>query len=298
MARWSSEMRGQVIDQRVMTIRDCALDVLGCNSVKEFLQYNTDRVATVTFLGGAGSRWINSVVAAQAKGEALDVDINKPRSLALIADLTRPGCRTPIGRYNLTAVEGIGTPFVSYKTNIKEMEYVVEQSGLANVRYISDPVSQWINTPLGHGHAMRFVLPSLGDSFHFIITNFGGDPNSRDTIITSLLVLAAMQKMDEELRPWGLMPTAYFINPPYPITLTGLAASFAEFSQHFDPKKGYSIPGNKGNDFGLDNIDTFLARIKRFRLLCVARPEEITSSVKEWKNIDGFLASMRVILGV
>ncbi len=335
-SRWENSPRGQVTNRHINSIRGDALNVLGYKTVQEFLNDNTGRIATVTFLAGAGTRWKGSVEAAQKRGEAKLFDPEKPRCLAPVEDLDRPGRTVPIGHYNLAAVGGIGTHFIVYSSHPDEIRSVAENAGLVGAKFFEQTKPENLELPLGHGDAMRQLLPELKDSFHFIITNFGGDPNSRETIITSLLVLAAMQEAEEEFRPCGIMPTAYFADPPFPIeidssglpkhfmhkklmegasssidkglpiqtnvgirvyTREGLDASVFHFWNFFHKKIGYKIEGNSTNEFGLDNIDKFMAKLKRFRLLCIARPEEIIGRVKKFEDIEGFLASMRVVLG-
>jgi len=326
--KWMSR-RGQI-----HSIRENALRVLDYAEPQKFLDDNKQNIATITFLAGAGSRWVKSVLSAKKRGEALDVDPDKPRCLAPVEDVINPGKKVPIGTYNLAALKGIGRHFVVYRTHLQEIKSMAHDAGLDDVTYFEQTVPGGASSPLGHGDALRQLLPALPDSLQFVITNFGGDPNSKETMITSLLVLAAMQRAKENLKPYGLMPTAYFANPTYPITVRkdGLPIDFAHrklkasppaadnkpaqtnvgirlymrgalkdvifhYEKYYDPQSGYKLDGNVGNEFGLDNIDAYLSKPGRFRLLCVARPEEIKGSAKTWENIESFVAAMKMILG-
>jgi hypothetical protein len=148
-----------------------------------------------------------------------------------------------------------------------------------------------------------------------VVTNFGGDANSRRTILSSLLALDALRAIGAEADM--LMPAAPLDSPAYPIGVEkdGLPRSFGhsklqgetsaarrsgpgytnvgvrvysarallEKAEHFRARywiegKGYSIPGNdpEGGEFALDNVDAALAEEGRARILAAARPEELT----------------------
>jgi hypothetical protein len=259
-------------------------------TVDAFLKGYKDRIATVTFLAGEATRWVNSIKAAQEKGLALNVDLEKPRCLAPVPDILGGG-EIPIGAYNLRAIKGIGKNIIVYRTHLREIKKMAEGEDIKEAIYVKEEFPGSFDMLLGHGDAMRQVLPSLNDSIEFVITNFGGDPNSRQTIITSLLVIAAMRKAETDLL--GLIPTSLVDNPKYPIRVdeNGLPVSFGHsrlmgrssianaqtnlglrlylreplsmivdevFRNFFDPKKGYLL--NQDNpEFGLDNIDMIMA---------------------------------------
>jgi hypothetical protein len=69
-----------------------------------------------------------------------------------------------------------------------------------------------------------------------------------------------------------------------------LAAAIEEVEEkYWDPKIGYSIPGNDpgGREFALDNIDALLAERGKARILAVANPEELTPA-KSFDEIEHF----------
>lgn len=301
-------------------VTESAVSFLGYRNPVDFVDQMRERVATVTFLAGAGSRWTKSIPPS--------INPSLPRCLAQVEDVTGPpGAKIPIGVYNLRAVKGIGKPFIVWGTHKELIEQMALQAGMADAVLVPQL------KPIGHGDAMKGVLPLLGKNIHYVITNFGGDANSNETIVASLAVLAALQAFGDKERPSGLLPTAFLDEAKYPINLDsegdpvsfghprlkegqqavpvsghsnvgvrlyereGLSSAVAYFMQYFrGTDAGYAIPGNKEATFGLDNIDDHLAGERKLQLACFAQKEEIISSVKQFGDIPGFLSAMRIIL--
>ncbi len=318
-----TSMRWHEAAQKLPTIRKEALAVLGCHDENAFLHYCQNRVATVVFLAGAGSRWVESVRLSQRT----DIDPEKPRCLAPIADIDNPEKQIPIGTYNLRAIQGIGQTHIVWRTHLSEISDMADNSGIINPNFSEQIVPPGFSSPMGHGDALRQIFPKFGDQIKFVVTVFGGDVTSRETILSSLMVMAAMQKLGRKQLPWGILPTTLIDNPVYFIEVDdkGLPTRFGhnkllagagqvdraqcnvglrlylkdaiapiiqEYAGTFDAEKGYQIAGNQGNEFALDNIDTRLAAEHRLRGLCIARPEEITP-VKNVLGLDAFLAAQR-----
>jgi hypothetical protein len=72
---------------------------------------------------------------------------------------------------------------------------------------------------------------------------------------------------------------------------------------HWTAERGYAIPGNApapddtfGGEFALDNVDAMLASEGRARLLCTARPAEL-SPVKSLADLGRFERDSRIVCG-
>lgn len=77
-----------------------------------------------------------------------------------------------------------------------------------------------------------------------------------------------------------------------------LIAAIEEVEEkHWNPKIGYSIPGNdpEGREFALDNIDALLAERGKARILAIANPEELTpaKSFDELEHFEGATDKVR-----
>jgi len=307
-----------------------ALSALGQRDIPEFLDSVKRKAAIVTFLAGSATRWVDSVEKAKARGDAANVDITKPRCLAPVPDILHKGLTVPLGLYNLRAIAGIGTPVLVYKRNLLDILYMARLAR-NDFTLLHDQVFGKDNQPLGHGDALRQLLPMLSPSIEYIVTVFGGDVTRRDTVIASLLTLIAMQDLRAN-RPAAILPVTCMREPKYPITMsdkgsplqfghtkltgagrtdkrapsnvgirvynrTDVQAVVSEiFSRHFDPDNGYSIPGNKTNEFALDNVDQVLAQQGSIRVLNICANEEITGSVKIWPDVPAFIEAQSVML--
>jgi len=183
--------------------------------------------------------------------------------------------------------------------------------------------------PLGHGDA-AWQCRGLFRAADYVIANFGGDANSRRTILSSLLALDALRASGEEVDL--MMPAAPLDSPAYPIGLDeeGLPRSFGHAkllgkaqaqgpgftnvgvrvysapalleklesfrSRFWVEGSGYAIPGNdpEGREFALDNVDAEMASEGRARILAIARPEELTPA----KSVDDIPAFERAVESV
>lgn len=326
----SSDWRKAGANKRKIT--GAALSALGHRDIPEFLGSIRRRTATVIFLAGAAKRWTESVQGAKARGEAANVDITKARCLAPVPDVLHKDLTVPLGLYNLRAIAGIGTPVLVYRRNLLDILYMARQAknDFAMLHYQSAPINDL--EPLGHGDAFRQLLPLLAPNIEYLVTVFGGDVTYRDTVITSLLTQVALQQLNARNRPAGLIPVTCLREAKYPIMignkglplqfghkkLTGAEASDktapsnvglriytradvqavvnSVVQRHYDPLAGYNIPGNKTNEFALDNIDQILARDGRIRVLNISSNEEIDGSVKTWEDIPKFLEAQSALL--
>lgn len=281
------------ISQRSTTnFQRCSREVLGIINDADLRSRVFSRTATVTLLAGAGTRWVDSLSGRELpQGYSSDM----PRCAYPVEDVTDPGKTIPVGAYNLRAVSGLGKHFIVWGSHKGSIENIVLQAGIEDAVFVEQSKKGFLK-PLGHGDAMAQVMPHLGPEIDFVIANFGGDANSRETILTSLLVLAAMQEAEEKLMPWGILPTTMVQGAKYPIGLNGdgfpvsfghqklkgaahssgemptnvgvrlysrrpLADAIDHFNlpEFFVPGSGYIIPGNTANEFALDNVDAYMS---------------------------------------
>jgi len=281
------------ISQRsISNLQRCSREILGISNDSGLQSKVFSRTATVTMLAGVGTRWLDSL-----KGRELPVgySLDMPRSTYPIEDVTRSGENIPIGSYNLRALKDLGRHFIVWGSHKDAIENIVRQAGIEDAVFVEQS-KKGFPKPLGHGDAMAQVVPYLDPEIKFVVANFGGDANSRETVLTSLLVLAAMQEVEEKLAPWGILPTTLVQGAKYPIGLNadgfpvsyghqklkGAADSSGEmptnvgvrlysrapmvdaidyFTQpeFFDPGSGYAIPGNAANELALDNVDDYMS---------------------------------------
>jgi hypothetical protein len=317
-------------------------------SVSDYAAHLAGRTICLTLLAGSGSRWIKSLAAAEAKGEGRGFDPAKPRGLFPVRDfLTLRSAplgpqggdlaalggglgaaggsgRIPIAAYALAAVRGLGRHLVV----VRGWEAQIEAEILAPLGIGPDERSFFtqeapFGKPLGHGDA-AWQCRALLRGADYVVANFGGDANSRRTILSSLLALDALRASGQEVD--YLLPAAPLEAPAYPIGLDpeGLPRSFGHAklqglkeaarglgytnvgvrvysapalverlegfrSRYWVEGSGYAIPGNdpEGHEFALDNVDAQLAAEGRARMLAVARPEELTPA-KSAEDIPAF----------
>ena len=206
-------------------IRRAALDVLGYMGVSQCLEALRPQVATVTFLAESGTSWINSL-----PGTQMNWDRAKPRCLYPVEDVLAPGTKIPIGVYNLRPLLGLGSNYIVWSTHEQEIDDLVNMSGLNAPQYFHQS-DRGFDKPLGHGDAMLQLMPYVSRDIKYVIANSGGDVNSRETIETSLMVLAAMQKSEDyRERISGILPTACVNDPIYRVKVgdNGLPTYFVQ----------------------------------------------------------------------
>lgn len=283
-------------------------------TVEEYAADLERRTVCLTLLAGSGSRWVKSLAAVAALAAGKRFDPARPRGLYPVRDFLRDSGEIPIAAYSLAATDGLGRHLIVVRGWEAEIDAeILAPLGIAptNRDYFTQEAPY--GKPLGHGDA-AWQCRSLWRDADYVVTNFGGDANSRRTILSSLLALDALRASGIEADM--LMPTALVESPAYPIAVGkgGLPLSFGHAKLHGDavPRaggagytnvgvrvysarallekterfhdvfwvegKGYAIPGNdpEGGEFALDNVDAELAVEGRARILAIARPEELT----------------------
>ncbi|MFW6362284.1 MAG: hypothetical protein ACOC0D_00435 [Spirochaeta sp.] len=291
--------------------------------------------AVLTLLAGSGSRWAASVQAAAEAGIPTGFDTRKPRGLFPVQNLLPSHiCNQktlPIAAYSLAAVKGLGSHIIMTSGYEREIEQeILQPLGFQPDTYRFQQQKLFQGKPLGHGAAALQAKP-FWEKYRYVICNFGGDANNRQTVKTALLALAGLDAAGENTGL--LLPAAFIENPAYTIKtdsqgrpiafhhakLTGreqasgrgwsnvglrlyrsedLAEALDQLhKQHWSSEYGYQVPGNQGNELALDNADAYLAERRRARLLAIAQPEEITPA-KTLDAIPGFLHAVSSLPGM
>jgi hypothetical protein len=198
----------------------------GHASVGDYVASLAPRTVCLTLLAGSGSRWVKSLAAAQARGEWAGFDSARPRGLYPVRNFLRGSGCIPIAAYALSAVHGLGRHLIVVRGWQKEIDSeILARLGIDPGERDFFTQQAPFGKPLGHGDAAwqcRDVLRGAD----YVIANFGGDANSRRTVLSSLLVLDALRSTGKEVD--FLLPAAPIESPAYPIGLDseGLPRSF------------------------------------------------------------------------
>jgi hypothetical protein len=308
-------------------------------SVDAYAARLAGRCVCLTLLAGSGSRWVKSLAAAAARGDSAEAkpssfDPAKPRGLFPVRDFLLGGERLPIAAYALAAVDGLGRHLLVVRGWENEIEAEILRPlgiGRADRDFFTQEAA--FGKPLGHGDAV-WQCRSLWKGADYVITNFGGDANSRLSILSSLLALDALRATGAGAEL--LIPAAHQESPAYPIRLdeAGLPRGFGHaklqgtsvaagpaasgytnvgvriysasallervesFRRRFWIEgQGYAIPGNdpEGHEFALDNVDAELAAEGRARILALGQTEELTPA-KSVEDIPAFEDAMRRVI--
>jgi len=315
-------------------------------SVSSAAAYAADlagRTVCLTLLAGSGSRWVKSLASAEARGEGRGFNPAKPRGLYPVRDFLSGTGLLPVAAYALAAVRGLGRHLVVVRGWEAEIDAeILAPLGVSPAKgpgrgpgwgpgeRVFFTQEAPFGKPLGHGDA-AWQCRSLWRGADYVVTNFGGDANSRRTALASLLALDALRASGRDVGL--LMPAAPLDSPAYRIGLDedGLPRSFGHAKLHGSSEapgpgytnvgvrvysaatllekaesfrerywiegSGYAIPGNdpEGHEFALDNIDAELAAEGRARILAIARPEELTPA-KCFEDIPAFERAMESVV--
>jgi hypothetical protein len=195
-------------------------------SVGDYVAELARRTVCLTLLAGSGSRWIKSLAAAEARGEGRGFDPARPRGLYPVRDFLSGSADIPIAAYALAAVRGLGRHLIVVRGWEAEIDAeILVPLGIAPAERDFFTQEAPFGKPLGHGDA-AWQCRALFRGADYVIANFGGDANSRRTVLGSLLTLDALRARGKEI---GLMmPAAPLDSPAYPIGLDeeGLPRSF------------------------------------------------------------------------
>lgn len=276
------------------------------------------RTVCVTLLAGSGSRWLASLEAGRASADpgtaarAAAFPPVMPRALFRVADHIsgRPE-GIAIAAYSVDAVDRAGKHLLVVRGWEEEIRReILAPLGIPSDRAVFATQELFRGKPRGHGDAAWQCRDAWKDA-RYVVTNFGGDPNSPLTVLSALLALDALLAAGERVDL--LLPAAPAIDPAYPIrfdargypvsfghaklrggsgsggtgyTNVGLRVYRAEAlfrmsatvrDRWWNGESGYAIPGNDpaGGEFALDNVDLMFAGAGTARVLATARPEEL-----------------------
>lgn len=310
------------------------LELAGYPSMEAFLSAVKYKTAVVTFLAGAGTRWVASWDDPKNKSLVTTYGISRdlPRALTHVPNFI-PGVvgdTIPIGMYNVNAVKHIGMNIIVHNGHEEAIDReIVKPLGAEAVyrRQIPDAVT---DKPLGHGDAMMQVLDYFKNR-EYVVTNFGSDPNNPKSIELSLLLMYVMDRYRKNIA--AVIPSAAMPSPKYPILLgtNGIPMGISqeklrpgdgghkepgvsnvgvrvyrtkdlinvlrEFKDHYEQSGSYAGVNNGNNELALDNIDERLMRDGRVRQLAIADPKEILHPAKSIDAIPAFIDDMRDVLG-
>jgi hypothetical protein len=219
-------------------------------SVDDYVADLARRSVCLTLLAGSGSRWVKSLAPAAGRSpelaaQASSFDPRRPRGLFPVRDfLTRRGfayaravdeaarasaaseARIPIASYALAAVHGLGRHLLVVRGWEAEIDAeILAPLGIAAPERDFFTQAAPFGKPLGHGDA-AWQCRELFRGADYVVANFGGDANSRRTILSSLLALDALRALGREVDL--LIPATRLESPAYPIGLDaeGLPTSF------------------------------------------------------------------------
>jgi hypothetical protein len=220
------------------------------------------RTVCLTLLAGSGSRWVKSLAAAAALPPAarpawydVSFDPELPRGLYRVRDFLGPagrlgpshGGRASDGRrwtgddgriavaaYSLAAVRGLGRHVIVVRGHEEAIDgAVLAPLGIDAAQRAFFTQDAPFGKPLGHGDA-AWQCRGLWKDADYVVTNFGGDANSRATILSALLVLDALSRAPGGPACDLLIPAARIASPAYPIGLDagGLPRTFGHAKLH------------------------------------------------------------------
>ena len=187
-------------------------------------------VACLTLLAGAGTRWVKSLIAAQADGDdaargrktvARDFPLSAPRGLYPVKNyITRlgPVDFVPMASYAVDAFLGLGRQIVvirGWQDEICSQVLKPLHISCNDVSFFEQQLD--VNGKVaGHGDA-TWQAQALWQDSDYVLVNFGGDANSPLTALASLVAMAALADSKEDVAL--LLPVARIKNPAYPVLL-------------------------------------------------------------------------------
>ncbi|HUX40476.1 MAG TPA: hypothetical protein VMV83_04830 [Rectinemataceae bacterium] len=220
------------------------------------------RSVSLTLLAGSGSRWQASLAAARSEGRLsgaqLAFDAEAPRGLFPVKNFLHAEASStlPIAAYSLAAVAGLGSHAIVIRDHEAEIRRdIIGALGLRQEEWRFTIQEAPFGKPLGHGDA-AWQSRALWRDADWVVTNFGGDANSRFTVEASLLALAALDAAGEGTD--FLLPAALLREPAYPIELddAGRPLSFGHAKL-----QGHALGADRGPGWmGLANVGLRLYR--------------------------------------
>lgn len=312
-------------------IEKTLLELAGFKSREEFIKVVAPKTIVATFLAGYGTRWQDSFNNLENHHLKAKFDQNKPRVLAKVTNLIPQiisGQEIRAGIYNFLATKNLGQSLVIYRNSKKEIEEEILRPLKIEAIFRQQTFPSQVGKPLGHGDALVKVKKEI-KNYQFLMTNFGSDANSKETIYLSLLCLYVLDKYKSDI--WAVLPSALMAKAKYPIYLNvegmptgvgqaklkgkidecsnrpsnvGLRAYLVKkllpvidyFKKYYQENGSYAVLNNGNNELALDNFDEYLIKEKKLRHFCVALPEEISHSAKKLEEVPNYLKTLKVVL--
>jgi hypothetical protein len=234
------------------------------------------RTVCLTLLAGSGSRWQRSLAASAAlpaaeRPAAYDpgFDPGLPRGLYPVRDflgIAGPGGRLPVAAYSLAALKGFGRHLIVVRGHEEDIDRVIlSPLGIAPSlrRFFEQETLR--GKPLGHGDA-AFQCREAWRGADFVVANFGGDANSRLSVLEALLAMDALREAGDEGRPCDLLlPAALVSEPGYPIGLDagGLPRSFGHAKLQGGVAGGVASGASGGASGGAEGYTNVGLRVYR-----------------------------------
>lgn len=217
--RLTSSDLGKGFDSRTEVPVEAAKTV-GAPRVGDLIGFLSARTVCLTMLAGSGSRWVSSLLEAQADGRCTGIDPAAPRGLFPVPNFMGFGPDpVPIAGYALAAVRDLGRHVLV----VRGWEQAIGDRILRPLSYAD---GSWAfatqdapgGKPRGHGAAALQTM-DLWSGSEYVIVNFGGDAASPLTALSSIAVMHALTKQLGDDAPGLLMPAAFVDEPAYPILL-------------------------------------------------------------------------------
>ncbi len=235
----------------------------------------------------------------------------------------------PVVAYNFLAIKDVlvgseGEPLGQHivicqeEKDEEEIRSITEAMGLGSIVTSRTKGTQ----PLGHAETMTHMASVLED-FTYAITQFGSDATASDTVTRSLLGLNFLSQLVENVSL--VLPTARMEKPKYPVFVdsqstsrrfghaklygqdtveeqTGLHITASNVGIRAynaeDLQEGLAESSRQlgdGQEFALDDVDSYLASTGRVRQLAIADPSEILHSAKTLTELPEFLQMQELI---
>ena len=263
--------RGTLADM-ALGQRNAQLRAAGLPRLSSVAAYASDlaaRSVCLTLLAGSGSRWVKSLAAARSRGEGRLFDPERPRGLYPVRDYLLGGDSLPIAAYALRAVDGLGRHLIVVRGWEAQIDdEILRPLGIDTRDRDFYTQEAPFGKPLGHGDAV-WQCRSLWRGADYVVANFGGDANSRRTVLSSLLCLDALRAAGA---PTDLLiPAAPLDSPAYPIRIDaeGLPRGFGHAKLQGDAATATAAapgPGYTNVGVRLYSAPALLAKVESFRL--------------------------------
>lgn len=321
-------------------LREALLELGGYNSEEDFLDDVAGGVTLVYVAGGSATRWVESFATPEGAevAAAYGIDRHKPRFLAAVPNPLDPdGPMTTIMDLNLLSERKVilspdgqrrgKNVVISGKADLAELRAITERNGLHGTAFHEQQIRTGRDKPAGHADALLQAIEHLQDK-EYVITHFGGDVTSPQTVTDALLALHVMRAQGQDIAV--MVPSANMVGEEnkYPILIDrqglprglGHAKLLGEDSLGAGEDTELTVGGSNigvrvyhgptlrtllvemwqeyqhAAEFALDNVDQLLFQAGLGRQLCTANPNEIRFPGKTLPALRDQQAAWRAVL--